>query len=564
MKKSLVFLALITVVFATFLVAQKTNIPLEKRWKTVQELADKQLPESALKEVESILNQAKKEKNSAEVIKAMVYKMRFTLERNPDEAPALIRDFEAFTEKSTDPAEGALLHSMTAELYTRFYQKDAWAINQRTEVVGVVPEDMKEWTRNIYFDKISKHLAASMANPAVLQQTDALKFAALLEKGEDSRILQPTLFDFLGNRKIHILQQISQAASVKNPMKDSGLFGDVASFSTLPLDSAFKSSVENQVLETYQQLLAFRQQANSIPALLYTDMQRLKYIKRYTGIGNSDSLYLAALNRQEKQFADNEAVVEVLAEEANYYRNHKGIKSNNKIAYDICADGIKRFPNYKRIDILKNIQLQITQKSISVNYSEVLKPATTLKVTVQSSNVRMLQLQVFRVNATAEQYYTFKHNGRNRNEVYSNRTLLETRDIEVKLNPNFGNVKTEVEIKTGDYGIYEFSLHEKNDSTESERAVGAFTVTDLAYMNRTTEANVGSLYVLDRQSGQPQKEVGVSLYTNKWTKNGYKIELSKQLKTDKNGLCQYPFSVDNSNNVFFFSKGKDQYFSSES
>jgi len=564
MKNGLAFILLATLFLTAFLAAQKTTTPIEKRWKTVKELIDKQLPESALKEVESILDQAQRERNSVEVIKAMVYKMRFTLDKNPDEAPALIKNFEDFTDKCTDPTERALLHSMTADLYAQYYQRDQWTINKRTEVVGVVPDDMKEWTRNIYFDKISKHLAASTENPAVLQKTDALKFASLLEKGEDSRSLQPTLFDFLGNRKIQILEQISQATSVKNPMKDPRLFGDVASFSTLPLDSSFKFSVENKVLETYQQLLAFRRNSNSIPALLYTDMQRLKYIKGHTEISNPDSLYYAALNRQETQFPDNEAVVEVLAEKVGYYLNHAEIKNNNKIAYDICAEGIKRFPNYRRINILKNIQLQITQKSINISYTEVLKPATSLKVTVQSSNVRMLQLQVYRVNTTAEQYYTFKQNNRNQKVTYSNRTLLATRDIEVKSNSNFGNEKTEVEIKTGDYGIYEFSLHEKNDSTESERAVGAFTVTDLAYMNRTIEANIGSLYVLDRQSGQPQKEVGVALYTNKWAKNGYKIELLKKLRTDKNGLCQYPFSNDNSNNVFFFSKGKDRYFSTES
>lgn len=564
MKKSLVFLALATVVFVTFLVAQKTNTPIEKQWKTVEELAAKQLPESALKEVEGILAQAQQEKNSEQAIKAMVYKMRFTLEKNPDEAPALIKDFEAFTDKCTDPAERALLHSMTAELYAQFYQKDAYTINRRTEVVGFVPEDMKEWTKNIYFDKISKHLAASMENPAILQQTDALKFAVLLEKGDDSRTLQPTLFDFLGNRKIEILQRIVQTTTVKNPLNNVELFADVSEFTTLPLDSAFKSSIENHVLETYQQLLAFRQKENNVPALLFADMKRLKYIKEHTEIENSDSLYLAALNRLEKQYSDNDAVMEVLAEKANYYLNHTDIESNKKIAYDICSDGVKRFPKYKRIELLKNIQLLITRKSISIRYAEVLKPGITLKVNASSSNVRILQLMVFRVNATAEEYYTFKQNKRNQKEAYSSRTLLETRDIEVKVDPNFGTVNTQIEIKAGNYGIYEFSLREKNDSTESEHAIGRFTVTDLAYMNRTTEANQGSVYVLDRQSGQPQKEAGVSVYTRIWAGNGYKIELSKQLKTDRTGLCQFPFIKENSNTVFFFSKGKDRYFSSES
>jgi len=563
MKKNLIIFALAIAVFTTFMLAQNTNVTLSNRWKTVRELADKQLPESALKEVETILAQAKKENNPVEIIKAMVYKMRFTLEKNPDEASALIKDFEAFTDKSSDPAKRALLHSMTAELYAQLYQRDQWNINKRTELIGTVPEDIKEWTKNIFFDKISKHLDASLENPEVLQKTEALKFLELLENGIGSKTLQPTLFDFLGKRKIDILQQISQATTLHNPMRDSLLFADATRFSTLQLDSDYKTSIENKVLETYQQLLTGCLKTNNIPALIYTDLQRLNYINSKRGLADNDSLYIKGLSRLENQYADNETVVEVLLQKATYYQIHSEIKNNKKIAYDICAQGIKRYKKYKRINTLKNIQSQITQKQININYSEVVRPSTTLKVKVQSSNIQTLQLQIYQVNATADEYVNYKRNNRNQKAVYPTSELLETRNIEVKPNSNFDNVITSVEIKTGSFGIYEFRIHEKNDTTLYEQTFGTFTVTNMGYMNRINEANLGNLYVLDRQTGHPIEQVSVSVYSTKWEGNGYKMNLSKQLKTDKSGFCQYTFSTNNSNNVFFFAKGKDQYYSSE-
>ncbi len=282
MKKTLLFVAFCTIVLATFLLAQKPDITLDNRWKIVEEFAENQLPESALKEVEIILSQAQKEKNSVEIIKALVYKMRFTLDKNPDEAPALILDFEAFTNKSSDPTERALLHSMTADLYAQFYQKDQWTINNRTEVTGFVPDDMKEWTKNIYFDKINKHLAASLENSTVLQKTDVMKFASLLDVGNDSRTLQPTLFDLLANRKIAILQQIAQTTTVKNPLKNPYLFADIPQLATLKMDTAYKASTENPIIETYQQLLAFRLNEKNVLALIYTDLQYLKYLQQHS------------------------------------------------------------------------------------------------------------------------------------------------------------------------------------------------------------------------------------------------------------------------------------------
>ena len=567
MKKYFIVIAITSLLFATLLVAQKSTTPIASRWLKVDQLAEKQLPESALKEVETILAQAQKEKNSVEVIKAMIYKMCFTLEKNPDKAPSLIKDFEGFTEKSTDPAEKALLHSMTADLYAQYYQKDQWNINKRTVVTGFVPDDIKEWTKNIYFDKITKHLAASMENPMILQQTDALKFAILLEKGADSRELQPTLFDFLGNRRIQLLEQLSQAASLKNPLKNPELFADIPRFTAFSLDSTYESSVENHVVDAYRQLLAFRYKADNLPAFLYVDLQRLQYIKEHTEAENSDSLYLDALNRLEKQYATNEAVVEVLTEEANYYLAHSNDNENKsfkKIAYDICSDGLKRFPNYKRIGLLNNIQKTITHKTIGISFNQVAKPTTTLKVHLNTTNLSTVKLTVYRVNATALEYYNYAQNRRNEKTLYSNKTLVETKQIDVKPDANFGNITTDIDLKTGTYGIYEICAESQGNENQSERTIGSLTISDLAFMNRTNVPQQTSLYVLDRISGNPINDVKVSVYENKWAANRYAINFLTASTTDKNGLCQYTFKSDYSNNVLMFEKGKDSYLTNAS
>ena len=90
--KKFIYLSILAIMLVVGIVlAQKNNgLTIHDRWKQVEEFAEKQLPESALKEVELILKQAIEEKNNAEAIKAFVYKMRFTLEREPDKAPMLI------------------------------------------------------------------------------------------------------------------------------------------------------------------------------------------------------------------------------------------------------------------------------------------------------------------------------------------------------------------------------------------------------------------------------------------------------------------------------------------
>jgi len=567
MKKNFLFLLLIPVIFFSVGIAQQSKTSIESRWKTVEEFATKQLPESALKEVEAILAQAQKENNRAEVIKAMVYKMRFTLDKNPDEAPDLIREFEAFTDKSTDPAEKALLHSMTADLYAQFYQKDAYTINRRTELKGFVPENMKEWTKNIYFDKINSHLAASMENAEVLQHTDALKFAVLLEKGEDSSTIQPTLFDFLGYRKIEILKEIQQATDIKNPLNQVELFAGIPQFIKLKPDTAFQHSIENPIIETYQQLLSCELTNKNVLAVVYTELQCLRYLNQHANLEGKDSLYLSALNDLKKQYFDNEVVIEVYGEIANYYIEHSYRDKNKgykKIAFDLCNEGIKRFPTYKRIDMLENMMHTITQKSLSISNNQIEKPFTALKIHISTANISSLKLNIYKVNASAQEYFSFKQINGNSKRAYRIRTLIETRNLSIKTDINFGTTSTIVNINTGDYGIYEYSLEETAPENTVESVQGSYTISDLAFMIRTNKPDLVDVYVLDRTSGKQQADVKVTKFTKKWNSGvGYSIEQEIQIKTDKTGLCELPYNTNEySNYILFLEQGKDRFLSS--
>jgi len=605
MKRVIGIISLGLILFLGITMAQKTDLPYSDRWKNVEKLAEKQLPESALKEVESILVQAQKEKKSVEVIKAMVYKMRFNLEKNPDEAPALIKDFEAFTEKSTDPAERALLHYMTAELYANYYQKDQWTINNRTQVTGTVPDDMKEWTKNIFFDKINKHLTTSLENSTLLQKTDALKFAELIEKGVDSRELQPTLFDFLSYKKINLLSALLNEASdyfandygvdtmtvsvdsvaVDTVAVDTAITAvDVSGFNPDDYEMQQKDSMpslfETQSRETYSSLIEFRKKEGNKPALLYAELQQLIFDFQHSKSENREVYYLKELNELEKEYANDEAVVEVLAYKANYYLTKSNdyrsisyeqgmtpedmlskLNINKRKAYDICEAGINRFPNYKRIQLLQNIVKSITLKSFRVNHNETIKPNSNLKLEIGSTNVDSLKLSVYRINATALQYFTFKQNsGRQNIEDYPDKTLIETHVIKVDKDINFGNVNTDYVIKSGDFGIYEVCLEDKNNKNPNEISISFFTVSNLTSFSRSLAVDSKDIYVTDRVSGIQQKDVKIKIYTLKWNGKGYGVNLLQQSKSDINGYCHFSNVKDDSYNEIFLEQGQDAYF----
>ncbi|HRS23629.1 MAG TPA: alpha-2-macroglobulin family protein [Paludibacteraceae bacterium] len=562
-KLSFILLAVVFVVVA-FAAFQQPTVSFDERWKKVEELAEKQLPESALKEVDAILKDAKKQNNSPEIIKATLYKMRFTLEKDPDQAPQLIKEFETFATSTSDTAEKSLLYSMTAELYAQYFQQKAYSIRQRTEISDYVPENIDEWTKNIFFDKVSQLLAASLEPAEMLQKTDIHKFETILEKGDSSHRVQPTLFDFLAYRRIDILQSLEGAQSIKNPLKSEDLFSDLSHFVSLLLDTTYSKSVENQVLQTYQQLLSFHLKDNNVPALLYADLQRLTYLKENSQLSNSDELYLSALARLSEQYANNENVVEVMAAMAQYYLDKEYELEENmnfaKKAYAICSEGIRRFPDYPRIALLKNIQQQITQKSVSLRHSDVVRSKSQLSLYISTKNVEDLQMQIYRVNASSLDYFSFTKNPRNSGKDFPDRTLWQTSEIKIKPDTNFVAVDTVLKIPSGTYGIYEVQLTIKGD-TSSEVARSSYVVSDLSFMVRQNEPKKTALYVLNSETGWQQKEVKVSLYEQKWTGNFYQMNLLQTAVTDKNGFCTFPYNNQGTKWIFL-EKGEDRYFSS--
>jgi hypothetical protein len=558
MKKLLLFAIPVMLTTVLIVTAQKIKpLPFdyEKSWETVNKLTnEKQLPESAMKEVEAIIHHASGEKNTSQLIKATIYKMRLTLEKNSSAAPELIKDFEEFSDKITDPVDKSLLQSMIAELYVNYYNSDRWTIDRRAEITGFVPDNVKEWTKNIFIKKISALLDLSLQKASLLQQTKPDKYDVLLEKGKDSESLEPTLFDFLAQRKIELLSNFAES---ENEFPDEYL-APAERFVILKIDSSLIGETEASILNTYQRLIAFHLQDKSPDAFIYSDLSRMEYI--YQKNRNND-LYIQSLNFMADNYKIDPFVVEVLIKQAEYYLFHTadGVSYKRK-AYDICLDGINRFPDYGRISRLKNILNEITSKSLNVNHNQTVRQQSELKLNITCTNVSDLQIDVYKVNATTENYVKFKQNTENNDKAYPDRTLQKSYSMHIGFHPDFTPIDTSLTIQSGNYGIYELSITDKAKQLKSTETY--FVVSDLAYISRGDRSLLQSVYVLDSKSGLPQKGVKVTTYKNKWNGNGYDLIKNKTFSTDKSGFCLLPYSENYGENILLLEKEKDRYFSS--
>ena len=98
-----------------------------------------------------------KDKSPSEIIQTLVQKMHDELEKDVDKFPDLIQETTEYTQQVQDSATASLLHSLLAEMYQSYYNQNGWTIHQRTPLQGYVPEDIREWTANLFEEKIKSN-----------------------------------------------------------------------------------------------------------------------------------------------------------------------------------------------------------------------------------------------------------------------------------------------------------------------------------------------------------------------------------------------------------------------
>src|SRR6188768_3532472 len=138
-----------------------TNYNYEKAWQEAREFENKGLPESALKVVNTIYEQAKKEQNASQLVKAVVHQLKFT---DYKEENAFVKNLNKLREEAqaaTFP-EKPLLHSMLAELYWQYYQNNRYSFNDRSRVVNAEQNDIETWDLTKIVEETFKQYALSL------------------------------------------------------------------------------------------------------------------------------------------------------------------------------------------------------------------------------------------------------------------------------------------------------------------------------------------------------------------------------------------------------------------
>lgn len=486
-------------------------------------------PRTALLKSDSLLHVALKAQNGPLVLKALIDRIVFQTEISTDSFPSLIRQVEQITAASGSEVERAVLYSLQAEMYESYYLANRSDLEGRTALGDTVPSDISQWSANLFVRKIADLTEASLAPASILQTTNVQDYAPAIKEGSDSRVLRPTMFDFLAYRAISIYEKLIWIPvldfDVRQVEYNPQFYAASGRFIGLPLpvDNYLE---KERVLGVFQQLLSFRQDDRQSPAYLMCDLDRLTYVYNNFYTPDRTKEYEAALLRLIDEYKDSPYSVEAIADLADLFSSSQEFDKLNE-ALNLCRQGITRFPGYERIGCLKGKIELLTRPDFSLTMNKLLYPGTQKSVNVNYKNVKQLHVGIYKMPVSGESEIS------DAADVEVSGKMVYEQVLPVSDTLTLINKEYALQLPPLKEGVYAMTLFADTLQKNKKRIV--FYVTGLYGSSHTLPEDKRQVIVTDWKTGKPRAKVAVLLYK---TPKYQEYQYVTTLYTDKNGLAE--------------------------
>ena len=458
----------------------------DQLWKQVEQAQKKSLPQTVIKLTGEIFQKGEKEKNSPQMLKAYMFRMRYRDELNPDSLYTSLKGLEQWAQQTDKPMDQAILHSLLAGIYADYAENNQWQLRRRTEIVGEAPAaDMREWTANMFMDKVLANVKESLADSALLLKTSTRTYIPFVKLGATSEYYHHDMYHLLASYDIKALERITT------------LLPETAAGNSL-------NPVQREIMAIYQNMISAYQAAGLKDGEVLTTLNYLEWKQRADRNWRISS-YVSALDELRKRYQAEPVCAEVYLTEAQYYNQ----KDKPVEALRLCEEAIRLYTNYKRINALKNLKQDILSPFLSVNADEQAYPGQEIKLHISHKNLGGFTVRLYQAKKLVkEQHYA----------------VLRPEDYRVE--------DTVFTLKAPAMGAYVMriipDIRARRDS-ESKLDVTRFKV-----LRGRLPENQYEVVTLDAETGHPIPHATVILY-------GEDEKVLKEFTTGEDGTVRFPW-----------------------
>ncbi|SHI88815.1 Uncharacterized conserved protein YfaS, alpha-2-macroglobulin family [Arenibacter nanhaiticus] len=519
-------------------------------WEQVQNLEKEAMTNSAVKVVTKISDKARKESNSAQIIKALLYKSKYILILEEDAQLNIINNFKSEIAQSSFPTKN-ILESYLAQMYWQYFQENRYRFYDRSYTETPVDnDDFRTWDLTTIFTAIGNHFDNSLATPDALQQVDIKGYLEILHKEKGSELYRPTLFDLLAHNAIDFYK--SSENSITRPadkfeIDNPEYLNESSKFSTYSFKSDDSSSQQLKALLLYQELIKAHQN-DALPfALVDIDIERLKFVRDNAIFEKKDQYYLEALQLAAQLHKNHEAESFYSFEIALWYHQRAenyipGTQEEHqwkrKEALDLCETALKKYPKGKAAEKFSHLRAIILSQELQITTEKHLPINHPSRLLVHYKNHDALKFTAYEISQKELTALKNIYPLENQLPFIKKLKVAITWEAILKNEGDYIPHKTEVLLPSLSQGTYIILATPVGYDDKKSFAFSPIQVTDLAFIE--TKSPTHYFYqVVDRNNGKPLSGAKVTFTYQLDTRAHF---LNKSFVTDVTGMVILPLT----------------------
>lgn len=565
------FLFLALLLLSITLRAQRFDY--DRAWRRIDSLlTQKGLPASALEEVGRLSEQARRDGNDAQQVKAIVYQLQLQPQVREEKPLASALALERQLATTREPA-AALLRSLLAGTYWRYLQNHRWQYYGRTQTTGFQKDDPATWTLQDFHEKISSLYLGSLAPAALLKQTPVGGYEALLRKG-NARALRPTLYDLLAQEALDYFKtgerDLARPADAFE-ISSADAFGTPAVFAAARFPSPDTLSLQRRALQLYQQLTLFHLADKNEEALLDLSLDRLEFVYANSVHPEKEQLYEQALRQWLNQAGRPGARARAAYLLARFYSEH-----GNR--YQPLGDTAYRFGKNRAVAVLQevvrdssvkgegwvnsyNLLQELLRPTFSFETESVNIPGKPFRALVRYTNLDRLYFRVVPATVALKNAQTNYRGDQDFWKDVSRAAAVRSWQQPLPATADHQQHSAEVKVDALPAGEYFLLASSGAAFGDPQQVLGA----QLVYISNISFVNRGNRYfVLHRETGQPLAGATVQTWEQQWDAGAERnrLEAAERYKTDEHGYFEIRGGNERRSKPYLLdiSQGKDRLF----
>lgn len=463
----------------------------DQLWKEVESAQKKSLPQSVIKLTQQIFSKAEAEKNSPQMLKAYITQAGFQKQITPDSLYTDLKGMEKWVNTTTNSMDCAILHTLIALQYSEFVGSNYWQIRQQTDIIEEPSDDIREWSRNMFLDKVLHHTQAALEDSAMLLKTSTKDYIPFVVQGDGSKYYHHDMYHMLTRYNIDALKMIER------------------------LDGEKK--IAEHIEQIYNKALNAYHKKQNVEGEILITLEQLQWQQNNYTLTKEKKDYQKTLDALIDKYQSNPIAAEVYLMKGNYLAS----RSQNVEALAVYDEAIRRYPTYNRLSVIKAAKEDVLHPQLNIWTDNAAYPETPFTLRVNHKNVAGFTVSLYKVSIPVTSSLLREDINEAFYKKYARK--ISAQHFALERSADYQVKDTTVNMTAPAAGLYLLQI--VSDANKKNVVESFFSVTTLKSLSRKLPDNKLEIAVVDAQSGKPVSDAQVRLFE---MQKGLYSELIKQ------------------------------------